>query len=148
MSVGTYVALVPTPASVVALYDFCKDSGIEINWNPDNHSLHTTVIYSRKWVPAIQKSELTVYDCEVRHLDIFKGQDGKNVLVAVLRAPAVVIRHEQLRAIYELTHDFPDYIPHISLSYDFPKSIDELVYVDPPRKILLWNEYVEDLDLT
>lgn len=78
---------------------------------------------------------------------VLPQQDGRQCLVLELDAPAVVERHLELMSLYpELTYDFDQYLPHITLSYDigtFDASALEL----PNFVCVLGDEYVEDLDL-
>lgn len=90
--------------------------------NPiDRKDMHTTLIYSRKELPEF-KEEGKLKEVKLatpKNFDIFKSrQDGTNCLVVKLDAPDIVKRHKEIRKEHGATHDFDEYLPHITLSYD------------------------------
>jgi hypothetical protein len=139
---GTYVGLrVLDPANAL-LYAHCVAADINVKRDMFERRLHTTVIYSRTHCPGIETSDF-------KHIGKFKeyaifGKEGERILVALLDAPSVVRRHEELMARHSATYDFPEYHPHVTLSYDFEGDIRLLKPLD--FHIILGEEYVEDLD--
>lgn len=144
--IGTYVGLRVLNPTNDLLYKHCKEAGIPVKQSMFDDRLHTTVIYSRKHCP-----EVTV-DTKRRHIakfagyDIFTGKKGEHVLVMRLNAPSVSEKHERIMAEHGATYDFPQFHPHITLSYNYS---DNSVMGIPPFKhdIILGLAYVEDLDL-
>ena len=87
-----------------------------------------------------------MYECEFGGYDIFSVQSGENVLVMKLISQELQDRHNYLMETYGATYDFPEYKPHVTLSYNY--SDKTAVGISPfTNKIILGMEYVEDLDL-
>lgn len=51
-------------------------------------------------------------------LDIWFGESGERCLVLKYDCPELCIRHKYLMETHNATYDFPDFTPHITLSYD------------------------------
>lgn len=49
---------------------------------------------------------------------IFEGKNGKNILVILLDSEDATNRHQKLMKQHDATYYFPEYKPHITLSYD------------------------------
>lgn len=84
--------------------------------------MHLTVIFSRKHLPDFKprgKLDEPII-IKPKKLDIFPsgGDEDINVLVIVMDAPDLVNRHEEVMDEHKATYDFPEYIPHMTLSYD------------------------------
>lgn len=143
---GTYVGLrVLTPSNLL-LRDLCLQNGIPHKASMFDNRLHTTVIYSRKHCPDIVAIPQKLYVCEFGGYDIFSGQRGENVLVLKLVSQELQDRHNFLMQTHGATYDFPEYKPHVTLSYNY--SDKTAAGITPfTDKILLGLEYVEDLDL-
>jgi hypothetical protein len=108
----------------------------------NDRRLHTTLIYSRQYDATVQADRDQVHECAFGGYDLFAS--GKLLaLVARLVAPTVEARHKQLMAEHALIYDFADYLPHVTLSYDFTGELASLPPITFP--ILLGEEYVEDL---
>jgi 2'-5' RNA ligase len=78
--------------------------------------LHTTIIYSKKKVFPELLYSCPNYTASFDRLDIFGG-----ALVLVLRSKSLKNRHNELMALSSASYNFVEYIPHITLSYNFPK---------------------------
>jgi hypothetical protein len=131
---GTYVWLELTNSSKELLRAWALEQGVESNIN--FNKLHVTVLYSRQTVPVLH---------EVRdHFAVpttFKTLD-KKAFVLQLDAPTIVERHQMLRGI-GATHDWDDYIPHMTLWVDRPP-----LELEPPTFGLVFtNEQSEPLKL-
>jgi hypothetical protein len=145
-SKGTYVGLRVLQPAGQRLYEFCRDNGIEVNKSTFERRLHVTVIYSRKQCIGLEPRDSVKYVATFSGYDIFDGSAGTDkALVMKLNAPGVLARHLEIMAKYGATYDFPVYIPHITLTYNYTGG-DVLL---PPfnDNIILGDEYVEDLDL-
>lgn len=106
--------------------------------------LHTTICFSRVKVPFIPN----IVERQIGNtgnLKVFKTQTGKRALVLAIESDYL---HERFKYAMALgaTYDFPDYQPHITLSYDIGvMEIPDKSFSGNPVEIS--TEYVEDLDL-
>lgn len=105
------------------------------------HKIHSTICYSRVNIPYVT----AVGSFEVASsgkLEVWDTQDGKT-LVLILDSDYLTFRHNYARAL-GATHDFPDYTPHITLSYNVgPIKFEGNVQVP----VVLDREYKEPLKL-
>lgn len=151
---GTYAGTYFDTATTEAVKKYVKDNKIP---KPVNMSkLHTTVLYSRKYLPEFKAAGK--YDTPMVgkpiELVIWKtqGDDDKepsNCLVLKYDCPELVARHKSLMKEHGATFDYDEYTPHITLSYDIgDMSIDQLTDIKKaiPR-INIVEEYGEDLNL-
>lgn len=114
---------------------------------------HSTLLYSSKPCPNYKAmGELTPVatsdDYEFR-LEIWPSNSGKkNVLVLKYDCQWLTDRHNQLMEKHGATWDHPDYIPHITLSYNVGdwKPEEYTVHFRSKRAIVIKSEYQEDLD--
>jgi hypothetical protein len=136
-----------------ALHEYMKENKIPNAIRPDK--LHTTVLYSRKYLPNYKPAgkitppwtatpgDFTVWETN--------GENGPKTKCLILQydCPELVSRHKSLMKEHEATFDYPEYKPHITLSYD----VDNLDVSKLPRladrlkQIRIAEEYGEDLDL-
>ncbi|GEM_PF-1387813 len=143
---GTYAALLVSPESHAAIMEYIKENNIPHKTNPNEERKHVTLIYSKKYCPDMVAQPETVHAATIKGLEVFNTQDGKRALVLLLDAPTVVARHEQLMAEHPATYDYPEYKPHITLSYDIG-DLDETQLVPLEKIVELSDEYVEELKL-
>lgn len=151
INVGTYAAVKFEDSEEKVKY--LKQIGI-----PNvNEELHCTLLYSRKNCPNYEPMNMTdgyYYDEAVAfpdHLDIFKDKEDKNCLVLILRSGWLMKRHKDLMKENNATHDYDEFIPHVTLSYnaeDFDyKTIEQtLIKSDEFYKLVINEEYKEDLN--
>ncbi|QPI17879.1 hypothetical protein POP12_087 [Pectobacterium phage POP12] len=110
------------------------------------NKIHTTVVYSRKHVDIFPS--LDVYEkASIVGLDVWDTKYGKTV-VAFLDSPYL---HERFNDAMEAgaTYDYPDYKPHITLSYDAGNDVffDFKKYtVQFPIDLFIVSEHTEELD--
>lgn len=120
---GTYVFLKASPLSRSMYKHF-----IEINNIPNPVSiddLHCTLIYSPgRFVDIGTTSYKQGRYGELVDFDIWKADDGNNVLVGKLNSTEIINRHHELKEIHGFDHHFDEYRPHISLSYNIPNGFD------------------------
>lgn len=81
-----------------------------------NEEIHTTILYSTKPCPEYKELGEVSYNAVYDALHIFQGET--NVLVVKLSSQDLINRHETLMEEHQASYDFPEYIPHITLSYD------------------------------
>ncbi|UPW42505.1 hypothetical protein EBPHNEJP_00218 [Salmonella phage CF-SP2] len=105
------------------------------------HKIHSTIYYSRVNVPYV----VSTGSFEVANsgeLQVWDTQDGRT-LVLVLDSDYLKFRHNYARAL-GATHDFDDYSPHITLSYNVgPAQFSGIVQVP----VILDREYKEPLKI-
>jgi hypothetical protein len=115
---GTYASLTLDDASLAKLAALRDQLGVSNGVDPAD--MHTTVIYSRKPCPgAMSMHELsTPFTGHVRGLHTWPTQEGKRCLVAEIDCAPVNELHQLMRDRYGATHDYPEFTPHVTLSYD------------------------------
>ena len=122
---GTYVSVKYTDTTTMILSQMMGIWQIKNPVSPNK--LHTTVIYSRTPIPLEDQRDIDVHELRALgwsfipkkfELFPFSGTDSvKKVLVMTLHAPELESLHKKLVDM-GATHDFDEYIPHITLSYD------------------------------
>ena len=152
--VGTYAAVKYDHATCNVIEEWHKLHNIP---NPvDASKLHSTLIYSR--APIAKEHQKNLDEIELRSRgwrfmpDEFKLLPSSSdkgalneVLVLTLKAPELVQMHDDLCS-KGATHDFDDYIPHVTLSYKVPLDFD-LSITPPPVYFIPSKIYFEPLDL-
>lgn len=107
--------------------------------------IHMTLLYSRKYLPdyvAAGEIDEKAYPKEFHIFDTF---DKKKALVIMVDCPYAQKRHKELMEEHQATYDFPEYLTHITLSYDIGgMPIPE--WKDVPKELHLNTEYKEDLN--
>ena len=76
-------------------------------------------MYSRVFLPEYESSlpkEIKGERYSVSGYELFG--DNKNILVLLLDAPSLVDRHNQIMNDHKGSYDYPEYIPHVTISYD------------------------------
>jgi hypothetical protein len=145
---GTYVACKYDPEKLEGLNDWFNLEKIP---NPiELSNLHTTIIYSRAKIADeyhvnLTKDQLSDLQFNPIRLDLFDSGD-KKALVLVLEASALKLLHYALRTI-GATHDYPDYHPHVTLSYEVPDDLDVKKLSLPQIKFTPICIYSEPLNL-
>ena len=143
---GTFAGVRFDNASADKLRNFTHDNNIP---NPvPIEDFHSTLLFSHNPIPNYQphgklRTPLTAEPNDVK----IWGEDDEKCLVVTLNCPKLVARHEQLMKQHpEATWDHPEYIPHVTLSYnvgDFdPHSID----VSQIGTLTIDEEYGDDID--
>lgn len=134
---GTFVAVRLTPATVRKIVEWLWENGIP---EPiDFEDLHVTLLHddekafpwsNREYNPPIKVDPATYT------LDDFDG-----VLVLRFDCPELRERHEWGMQEYGLTWDYPEYIPHVSLSYG--NKLDPCTLTPPGFPLYISHEYHE-----
>lgn len=141
---GVYVAMKTTLNSTKELLSFIKENKVP---NPINdNDFHNTIIYSTSY-DNVEVDENLEIETKIIEYKVFVDGDGKNILVGILDNPKFKDIHEKFMNEYNLTYDYDEYIPHITLSYD----IGDFDYTKLEKfdGVLKFNNmYKEDLDLT
>lgn len=141
---GTYVGVRYSKDSIAMLKDLQRMYKIP---DPTPASkMHTTVLYSRTPVDFPVKTDVNETVGRDVQFHVFNTRDGKRALVLKIKSDYLTSRHElgnELGASY----DFPDYIPHITLSYDVGDKMFSTKPFKLEKELVIDTEYYEDLDL-
>lgn len=115
---GTYMSATLSKKSQKDLDKWVTDHNIP---NPaDPKQYHTTIVYSRKGIPEAKNYKIPLpMTAKVKEWKIFPTQAGGKCLVAVMDSPDLEKHHKTLRSEYGATYDYPDYHPHVTVSYDY-----------------------------
>lgn len=140
---GLYVAVKYTERSTNEMLNSMSKFNIPNLLTADK--IHTTIIYSKTY-DNIKTAEYKVMKpvAVIGSMEIWKTQGGKSALVAKLDAPDLSIRHNWLMKNHNLTYDYDEYKPHITLSYDVPDDFDVPKTI-PEISLIVDHEYQEDL---
>lgn len=146
-SKGIYVAVKYNQTAQDDLLEFIKEYNIPSTLKAED--FHTTLIYSRKYA-EINELDDNLGDKEIaaypKELHVFETFDKKSALVIKLDCPYLEERHKYLMEKYNLTYDYEEYIPHITLSYDIGNmKLPENVKF--PKFFRITSEYQEELNL-
>lgn len=138
---GTYSSLKVDEDSGRELFAFCAGLGIH-SLLVDPSEYHCTVIYSRYPCPDVAGEDFNL-PCKAIPTG-FKvlGTDTK-VLVLEIYCPNAVRLHELFKEKYNATHDYPEYVSHITISGEFDGDIP----VDVPMFDIVFDRaVVEELE--
>lgn len=138
-SEGTYVCVNFSDVTIEALNALVKDLGIDEATRPDD--FHATVVYSRKSIPWKKADELDI-EAKITGYTIFDTRDGKKCLVLLIDSPWLHERFERAMSL-GATYDFPEYKPHITLSYDYGDA--DAPETVPTFPIVIASEHVSSL---
>ena len=143
---GTYAAVKPDDESKHILMKYLHDKGVP---NPESgDKLHSTLLYSRKHLKDYKSDAHLSHDATPHKIEVWPTKSGKKCLVLKLHSPSLQARHEHLMDKHKATYDYPEFKPHISLSYDIGDyDHSKLTHHDIPH-LKLTHEYHEDLDTT
>lgn len=118
---GTYFGLKPSKATIESILEFIDRYGVP---EPiDSDKLHATVVYSRTFCSAQPLGKIdppwvgnfTQYNLFPRNVE----QDPTPMcLVLEFDCPELLARHHELRNVYGASHDFPEFKPHLTLTYN------------------------------
>lgn len=146
---GTYVSCDYDLLTAEKLATWCVENLIPQPLSADKY--HSTLLYSRKPVPTAQEIVDKV-DKEIELQPVgFKMFDSKEdpsfkALVIELKAPQLIALHEKLIAAGG-THDYDDYTPHVTVSYNAPRDLDVSMLKLPNFKVKIKGFKVEPLNL-
>lgn len=123
---GTYSSLLPSVDSKEQLHAFCVKQGIENLVDPDEY--HCTLIYSKNPCPTVASEDYGL-PCQAIPTGFRILGDERPVLVLEIYCPDAVNLHSRFRLKHGATHDYPEYIPHITVAKDFhgevPKEVPD-----------------------
>lgn len=113
---GTYSSLILSEKSADALYAYCSSLGISNLVEPTDY--HCTLIYSKKECTDIAKEDFSLPCGAIPTGFRILGEETK-VLVLEIYCPNATRLHELFMEKYGATHDYDEYIPHITIASDF-----------------------------
>ena len=140
---GTYVCVKVSAETAKQLDKWSSSNNIP---NPiAAKDFHTTIVYSRRGIPAVQQYNINLpINATIDGWKIFPSQNGKKCLVAVVKSQELVDHHETIHARYGASYDYPDYIPHITFSYDYTAS--KVPSSVPDVQVVYDRKNIEPLD--
>lgn len=141
---GTYVGVRFSEKSLKTIKSLQKMYKIPDPTPADD--IHATICYSRTPVDFIPKTNLSEkIDREVC-FHVFNTGDGKRALVLKIKSDYLKKRHNDANEL-GASYDYPDYIPHITLSYDIGEKMFPTKKFKLESELEIISEYKEDLDL-
>lgn len=140
---GLYVAANYDTATRKAISRYCKDNNIP---NPVNEaSLHTTIVYSKDPIEfEVNHTVNSVISRTGTFIDCWRTSEGQCLVLRLFSTYLHDRFNESIRA--GASYDYPDYKPHITLSYDIGDwDFTQLPHID--FDLVIECEYSEPLDL-
>lgn len=123
---GTYMSVTLDKPSRDKLFSWVEQNNIENAADPDQY--HATVIYSRKPCPDAMTYDLKLpISAKISEFKLFGTKSDTKCLVGIVNSKELEKHHDILVDEYGATHDFPEYHPHITLSYEYSKDIPDMV---------------------
>ena len=144
MNKGVYVAVKPTEQSITELNLLIKKH--DIPNVIDRNKLHLTIVFSRLYDDILVNKE-NIYEATVEQFRVFNTRGGNSSLVIEMKSKAIVSRHMYFKKKYNLTYEFGEFIPHMTLAYNLNPGFDCSKLPINRIKLFFHGEYVEDLDL-
>lgn len=133
---GTYIKADPIQANRDQLFSWTQENGITNA--VDSSEYHTTIIYSKNPCPEAKEYDFKLpMHATVSGFKIFDAPLGR-CLVAALESEDLKTVNSDIMQRYGATSDYPEYIPHITLSYNYDGDLP----TNPP-KINVWFNKVE-----
>lgn len=137
---GTYSSLLPDTETRERLFSHCAGLGVPNLVDPEEY--HCTVVYSKQGCPDIADEEFNL-PCKALPIGYKILGEDKKVLVLELYCPNAVNLHNFFMEKHGATHDYDEYIPHVTIATDF----DSEVPVDlPDMELTFTGKTVEDLE--
>jgi len=144
---GTYAGVRFDEQTQNILFQYAIDNKIP---NPvSKEDYHTTLLYSRKYLPNYKGAgKIDMYGTPAK-LEIWKNSNAlikTSVLVLRFESSELSKRHNFLMGEHHATYDFPTYIPHITLSYNVGDLDISTLPKVPLTEIHMVEEYSSDLN--
>lgn len=136
---GTYSSIIPSMECKEELLAFCTKIGIPNLIDSDEY--HCTLIYSKQSCPDIVNEDFGLpFNALITGYKVL-GTDEK-VLVLELYCPAATRLHDIFMKKYGATHDYPEYIAHITIASEFEGELPQEL---PEFEIIFTGFSVEEL---
>lgn len=146
---GTYAAVRFSEKTIESLKELQERLSVPNPLRPSE--FHSTLLYSRKNLPNYialgELSPVVTSDSEDFTLDIWPSGE-KNVLVLIYPCEWLKSRWEKLTEEHNAPWDFPDFTPHVTLSYDVGDFVptEKVVHFASKKPIVIVSEYSKELD--
>lgn len=147
---GTYAGVCFNDETTQAIKKYISDNNIPNGVPVDK--LHTTLLYSRKFLPDyVPQGDIDPpFTGTVTGLTVWLTQDKKSrCLIMKYDCPELTERHKFLMETHGATFDYDSYKTHVTLSYDIGdldhKKLPDVAAEIP--EITIVKEYSEVLDL-
>ena len=109
--------------------------------------IHTTLLYSRKGIDSyIPSNQLKGEKLTPKQIHIWKTQEGTNCLVCELENINIVKYHNHLIKHHNASHDYPEFIPHVTFSYNCGDGLNENDIPLPQFDFIVECECLSSLD--
>lgn len=153
MAKGSYAGVKLATETKKLLHEYMGLANLPNVVRPDQ--LHSTLLYSRKYLPEYKAyGEIKpAWQGHILGLDVFdsRSKDGKIARCLVIKYDCKELsdRHQYLMDTHKAEYDFPDYQPHITISYDI--GLIDLTSLPPievcVNTIQIVEEYGRDLQI-
>lgn len=122
---GLYVSAVFNDATNDNLFSWAEKQNIPGNIEIlPKKNYHTTILYSRKDLPKEEWiNAFVTHRCIPKKFTVFPYDKNSKCIVLELIAPTLQTIHKELVNAGG-THDYPDYIPHVTLFRSDDKELD------------------------
>jgi hypothetical protein len=137
---GTYASLILSEESKEELFAYCNSLGIDNLVTPDEY--HCTLLYSKVPCHDIAKEDFDL-PCKAMIVGFKILGVEIPVLVAELYCPNALRLHDKFIEEYDATHDYPEYIPHITIADEYTGDIPDDI---PEFDIEFEDKVVEKLE--
>lgn len=142
---GTYAGVRLSPSSAAKLFAYAQEHNVP---SPIPESeYHVTLLYSRKVHPDYEAPGDYKTPLTARTKGFTLLGDEKDALVVLIDCSELEKRHHHLMKKHGATWDWPDYKPHVSLSYEAKGFDVSGLRASDIGTLTLTTEYREDLDL-
>ena len=140
-----FVCLSYTDETVKSLQTYCKENGFDLtsSYNgskqaPEDFGFHTTIFYSDSY-HNMEDVEVSVSPFEVKPDSLQMFGPKKNIPVLKLKLNKQIANLRELFEAQGFTDSWPEYKPHVSLSYNFTG--DDINKVKLPSFPLIVNSF-------
>lgn len=142
---GTYAGVRPMMSTAQLIEQFSSKFYIPNHESISN--LHVTLLYSKKHLPNYVPNPSLKHIAIPSKFVIWTDKTNKRILALLLSSPSLESRHVCLMKEHQAHYDYPEYIPHITLSYDIGRFDDsKLDFSMIAKPFELSDEYQEDLN--
>ena len=145
---GTYAGLRFSDTDNDNIEKIARDLGLP---NPiQRDDIHMTLLYSRKYLPNYKPAGEIDEWAYPKEFHVFDTFDKKRALVLMVDCPYAIKRHNYLMKEHKATYDYPEYLTHITLSYDIgDMNLDKIKekFDTLPKEFHINSEYYEELKL-
>lgn len=126
---GDYIAFAASESTKNKIEEWLKNNNLEVD-NKTINNAHMTIIYSSgKSLPDnIGRGNIDpiIIKADDIKLDLFDnaGNAHYKSLVLIYDCDQASMRHKDIRKEYGATHDYPNFLPHLTVSYKTEKDLD------------------------